>query len=816
MVEKKKEIEKKKDENEKLVKTHEGHDSAVINIIDDNKTKFKKFNNNLDELKKINDNIISQKSKYSTDANFNTTYQNPINDIFNKNNANKTSIEQINKEIEILQKQISEHNKKIISNDTSIQGIINGLTSLIDSLTTSGTPATPATTGSPATPATTSSPATTGSPAATGVPAPAPVLGVHGFSPVGSTLATGPPINQVQITNSPEWIDIKNILTELTNKINNFIIPTFTASSLPKAKTSSFFSLGGNKTKKYKLQNHKKHKKSKKNKLLEDQKGGSPESDEIILLITQLKNTIETNSQLLKINYGTHSNFSSLYNTLINQIQGDISVLKLKLSNFVTSNPTDPKSKEITVINSNLVELIPVLQDIIIQNIPQNIPNFNVPQLNQKMIGIIIMNDFTNFLISLINQNGQPGFGFMGQPGFMGQQGFMGQPVLMGQPGFGQPGFGQQNVLQNFIQQQQQQGTTGDSTQVLATSIYGIIRQLLTSFLPRILTALKSARKQILEQVSEFSKLNKKFKEMDEKQKEIVKIQSKIKIKQIESSKIYVQIEEMTSAPKKTLEEILADPISKKMLKIAENKTPLLDKDIWKSFVNDIVANQSSFGLSSPNQLPNQSTGMTQQGQQVQQPSMFALPSQQGQQGQQINGLIQPDYRVFGFSKQPSPNLIQQINSIPFDLNEPTNVNKTINYFYNQIYEKLKQNPSQPEFATFLATINNREDIFKKHPYGLLILTSPIGLDWVEYNPNGNKLIPWIIPNLSFGPILQEKFGSAEAQSRISRLNLIYETLQKKTAQDQAVSQQAIQQAIQQQALGTGIQQMMKPPQVPQ
>jgi len=368
---------------------------------------------------------------------------------------------------------------------------------------------------------------------------------------------------------------------------------------------------------------------------------------------------------------------------------------------------------------------------------------------------------------------------------------------------------GQEQGLQGFIQQQlQQQGTTGNSTQILTSSIYGKIHQLLTKFLPPIITALKSARSQILEQVSKFSKLNKKFKEMDEKQKEIKKIRSKIKIRPVEPSKIYVQIEEISSEPKKTLEEILADPISKKMLSITEAKTPLLSKDIWKDFVDDIVSNQSSFGLSSSGQ--SFGTGTTQQ---VQQPSMFALPSQQGQQGQQINGLIQPDYRVFGFTKQPSPNLIQQINSIPFDLNEPSGVNKTIHYSYNQIYEKLKQNPSQPEFATFLATINNREDVFKKHPYGLLILTSPIGLDWVEHNPNGNKLIAWINTNISFGPILQEKFGLAEAQSKISRLNLTYEALQKKTAQDQAVQQQAIQQAIQQQALGTGIQQMMKPPQ---
>ena len=189
---------------------------------------------------------------------------------------------------------------------------------------------------------------------------------------------------------------------------------------------------------------------------------------------------------------------------------------------------------------------------------------------------------------------------------------------------------------------------------------------------------------------------------------------------------------------------------------------------------------------------------------------MFALQSQQGQQMTLIKGLIQPDLRVLGFTKPLSPNLMQQINSISFDLNEPTGVNKTINYSYNQIYEKLKQNPTQQELATFLATITNREEVFKKHPYGLLILTSPIGLDWLENVDNGKKLIAFAVSNMLFTNILTERFGNNQAQMTISRLNLDNEALLKKTAQDKGSQEQAVQYQLQQQAIGLGMQQLQK------
>ena len=609
----------------------------------------------------------------------------------------------------------------------------------------------------------------------------------------------------------PEWKEIFNIIDELTQKINIYIDPNYNPQNTCETKSKNLqkylsafsrtfqgISIGGNKTKnnktqKYKLQNNilKKNYKKSKLKLLQKHKGGLILINEIIGMIEKFSLEMELTNIQLKTKYGSHPAFLEMNEGIITYIIEKILELQKKINdNKVKISGDDIKISENNNIISKLESLKSKFINIIQSNkIVQNI-NLNLIQPNQRMVGIIIMDDFSKLLISLINQN-------------------------MGQQQFGQQQFGQQPGLQGFLQQQfQQQGTSSNSTQLLVSSIYEKIRQLLTNFLPSIITSLKTTRKQILEQVSEFSKLTKAFKTMDEKQKEIKKIESKINFKKLESSKVYVQIEEIAIKPKKSLEEIINDPISKKMLDIAKSKTPLLDKNIWKSFVSDIVANQDSFGLSSSS---SQSFGTTQQVQQGQQPNMFTLASQQGQQGPQIKGLIQPDFiGVLGFPKLPTQNLMQQINnSIPFDLKEPTHINENINYSYNYMYDKLKQNPgmSLKEFVELMSTLPNKakpDDIFLKHPYGLFILTIPQGINWLLNDENGNKLISKVIIIGNFRSILEERMTRPQVDSIMINLSTKANEIAIRIVQEQTQQKLLLAQGLGQQGQVQGLQQMFR------
>ena len=549
-----------------------------------------------------------------------------------------------------------------------------------------------------------------------------------------------------------------------------------------------------NRTKKYKLQlkNIHIHKKSKL-KLLKKQEGGTVEGDKIVEDINTLITKIQFNILNLKKTFGNRKDYHKAMQIIIDDIINNTSVIVKKLTNDARLLMDQTKRDEIDLILNGLNTLKITLQSANIN--PQNPNLFNGSQLNQRMIGIIIMDDFINILRQSSNNllipllHGNLGQGNLGQ----GNLGYS---------------MGTQQGLQGFLQQQLQQSQDDGINKFQEKEIAKKIKDLLVFFLPRILTSLKTSKIQSSEQVKEFKKLTKAFKEMEEKQKEIKEITSQIKFKEITKAKIFVNIEHITSTPSRPLNEILNDSVAQEMKKLAEVKTPLLNKDVWKDMIGNIVSNQSSL---------TQTLGSTQQSSmfsQGQQTSMFSQ-GQQGQQGQQIKGLIQPDLRVLGFGKPLSANLMQQINSIPFDLNEPTHQNQAINYLYNHIYDKIKQNPgmSQKDFIDLMSSLPDKakpDNVFLRHPYGLFILTIPNGINWLLNNENGNKFIPNVINMGNFRKILEERMVPQQVDSTITSLAAKANEVATKTAQQKTQTDLLLAQGLGQQGQVQGIQQMMK------
>ena len=121
-------------------------------------------------------------------------------------------------------------------------------------------------------------------------------------------------------------------------------------------------------------------------------------------------------------------------------------------------------------------------------------------------------------------------------------------------------------------------------------------------------------------------------------------------------------------------------------------------------------------------------------------------PQQQGnrllqnpQQGNlgfgQVQGLGQINPVIFGF--QSGQQITQEMIGRPLDTSDPTSA--VIQRDYEKMIKKMSQTDDKIEFIKELKGLDNKDNLFKKHPYGIFILASPQGIAWLEYDPSGKE-----------------------------------------------------------------------------
>ena len=71
--------------------------------------------------------------------------------------------------------------------------------------------------------------------------------------------------------------------------------------------------------------------------------------------------------------------------------------------------------------------------------------------------------------------------------------------------------------------------------------------------------------------------------------------------------------------------------------------------------------------------------------------------------------------------------------------------------------KKMNQTNDTPEFIKELNNLTSKDNLFKKHPAGLLILASPQGITWLQYDPKGKE---WLGKDLGTGLIFGGQFAN--------------------------------------------------------